>query len=152
MKKVLEKFSGIAILTALFLVMGVFVSDHVHAQQFTDNGDGTVTDNKTGLMWTQNANPFGRLDWNSALLRCSSYSIAEHSGWRLPTLYELMSLSEVIKEKSHPFMNIQSSYYWSGSSPTEGSDFAWRVSVRFASARSFNKSLSYHVWPVRDPD
>ena len=29
--------------------------------RFTDNGDGTVTDNLTGLMWTQNANPAGKI-------------------------------------------------------------------------------------------
>ena len=35
--------------------------------RFTDNGDGTVTDNLTGLMWAKNANLAGAMTWSSAL-------------------------------------------------------------------------------------
>jgi len=36
--------------------------------RFTDNGDGTMTDNLTGLMWTTNANlPGGYKTWQQAL-------------------------------------------------------------------------------------
>ena len=39
-------------------------------QRFTDNNDGTVTDNQSGLIWLKNANCFDKQDW-SALLRSS---------------------------------------------------------------------------------
>lgn len=35
--------------------------------RFTNNNDGTVTDNLTGLVWLTNANCFGYQDWNTAL-------------------------------------------------------------------------------------
>ena len=35
--------------------------------RFTDNGDGTVTDNLTGLIWLKDANCFGTRTWNNAL-------------------------------------------------------------------------------------
>ncbi|MDR4498241.1 MAG: DUF1566 domain-containing protein [Candidatus Scalindua sp.] len=35
--------------------------------RFTDNGNGTVTDNRTGLIWLQNANVAGLRTWADAL-------------------------------------------------------------------------------------
>src|SRR3989338_4724914 len=35
--------------------------------RFTDNGNGTVTDNLTGLMWTKNANLAGFKSWQGVL-------------------------------------------------------------------------------------
>ena len=40
--------------------------------QFTNNGDGTVMDNLTGLIWLQNANRFGIRTWTDALADCNS--------------------------------------------------------------------------------
>ena len=36
--------------------------------RFTDNGDGTITDNLTGLMWLKDANCFGSQTWTNALV------------------------------------------------------------------------------------
>ena len=35
--------------------------------RFTDNGDGTVTDNLTGLIWLKDGNCFGRNMWEDSL-------------------------------------------------------------------------------------
>ena len=35
--------------------------------RFTDNGNGTVTDNLTRLIWMKNANAFGMKNWADAL-------------------------------------------------------------------------------------
>ncbi len=68
--------------------------------RFTDNEDGTVTDNLTGLIWLQNANRFGKKTWSDALNDCNSLaddgtnltdgSVAGY--WRLPNVRELQSL------------------------------------------------------------
>jgi len=50
------------------------------AQRFVDNGNGTVTDTITSLMWTKDANPFGKLNWHDAIARCSSFSISGIGG------------------------------------------------------------------------
>ena len=68
--------------------------------RFIDNGDGTVTDNLTGLVWLKNANPFGFRTWEQALTVCNSlasgsYGLTDGSAagdWRLPNIKEIESL------------------------------------------------------------
>lgn len=57
---------------------------------FTDNGDGTITDNNTGLMWQKT--PGAKVTWAQASAGASSFSLAGHNDWRLPTIKELYSL------------------------------------------------------------
>ena len=44
---------------------------HWYHREFTDNNDGTVTDNQTGLIWLKEANCFGLRNWNEALTDCN---------------------------------------------------------------------------------
>ena len=85
--------------------------------RFEDNGDGTVTDSKTGLMWTKNANIIGdTVLFHQALnyvngMNEGNYSNFGFTDWRLPTLRELQSLIEYAEFSSeghvlpsgHPF-------------------------------------------------
>lgn len=59
---------------------------------YTDNGDGTVTDNNTGLMWQQTPGP--EMTWANAKANAASFELAGHSDWRLPTIKELYSLMD----------------------------------------------------------
>ncbi|GAB6042186.1 Lcl C-terminal domain-containing protein [Endothiovibrio diazotrophicus] len=69
---------------------------------YTDNGDGTVTDNVTGLMWQQDPdfNGDGVIDVNDKMTfsdasdYAASFNLAGYSDWRLPTVKELYSLIE----------------------------------------------------------
>ncbi len=84
---------------------------------FTDNGDGTVTDHSTGLVWqkcsrgqTNNSSCSGSptaSDWNSALNYCNTLTLAGKT-WRLPNIRELYSLVDTNKTSS-PF--IDTSYF-----------------------------------------
>jgi hypothetical protein len=58
---------------------------------FTDNGNGTITDNASGLMWMQNDNGSAVL-WEDALIYAENYSYAGYSDWRLPDIKELQSI------------------------------------------------------------
>ncbi len=56
-----------------------------------DNGDGTITDRATGLMWMQ-ADSGAGLDWEEALAYCERLEHAGHDDWRLPNAKELQSI------------------------------------------------------------
>jgi len=57
---------------------------------YAENGDGTVTDLNTGLMWQQN--PGEKMTCAEALAGVSSFNLAGYTDWRLPTIKELYSL------------------------------------------------------------
>lgn len=58
---------------------------------FVDNGDGTINDNATGLMWMQDDNGEGTV-WQEALDYCETSTIAGYDDWRLPNIKELQSI------------------------------------------------------------
>jgi len=58
---------------------------------FVDNGDGTVTDQATGLMWMQ-ADGGQALNWEEALAYAANLDAAGHEDWRLPDAKELQSI------------------------------------------------------------
>lgn len=59
--------------------------------QFKDNGDGTITDEATGLTWMQGDSGKG-MDWPTALEYAEELELAGHSDWRLPNAKELQSI------------------------------------------------------------
>lgn len=76
-------------------------AQHIGAQQsYTDNGDGTVTDNVTDLMWVKTPDLNGdgaitvddKLTLDEALARVESFALAGYDDWRLPTITEMYSL------------------------------------------------------------
>jgi len=134
--------------------------------RFTDNLDGTVTDNLTRLIWLQNANCFGKRTWAEAL--SDSNSLADGScgltddssagDWRLSNLKELESLLDMSNfyptlPTDHPFAAVQSNFYWSSTTDPDVTYEAWRVSVDFGDVGHYSKSYNgYYVWPVRGPE
>lgn len=73
--------------------------DYGH-NRFHDNGDGTITDQATGLTWMQvdsghlhaGSNHDGKLNWPQALQWAQSLNFAGHDDWRLPNAKELQSI------------------------------------------------------------
>ena len=103
--------------------------------RFTDNSNGTVTDNRTGLIWLQNANVAGTRTWadaladvenlnrdgtmNGAFSGDKSNGGSHQKDWRLPDRYELESLTDY--QNNNPalpsgysdfFNGVQSDSYW----------------------------------------
>ncbi len=58
---------------------------------YADNSDGTITDNATGLMWSQADNGEGIL-WVGALAYAEDSELAGYDDWRLPNVKELQSI------------------------------------------------------------
>ncbi len=60
---------------------------------YTDNGDGTVTDNVTGLMWQQTPST-SRYTITEALANAATLKLGGYTDWRLPTIKELLSIAQ----------------------------------------------------------
>ena len=141
--------------------------------RFTDNSDGTVTDNLTGLIWLKNANCFGLRTWNNALSDCNGLadgmcgltdgSIA--GDWRLSNRTELLSLihdgyyrpaisntaGTAQWTEGDPFTNVQSEEYWSSTTYVGGSDIARIVYMDDGDVAYGIKypDYEYFVWCLR---
>lgn len=118
------------------------------AARFTDNQDGTVTDQLTGLVWMKNAGAFSATTWPNALaevgrLASGSNGLSDGSkagDWRLPNLNELESLVDVSQSQpalpaGNPFTQVptgSSAIYWS-STPyygiNNGGAVAWGINL-----------------------
>ncbi len=87
--------------------------------RFTDNGDGTVTDHLTKLMWQQNGDATVDLLWDDALAYCNNLTLADYDDWRMPNIIEIESLAHYGKAdletwlNDNGFTNVQNSSYWS---------------------------------------
>ncbi len=74
-----------------FYVLYVRGNTAYGTNQFVNNGNGTITDNATGLMWIQNDNGTGVV-WKDALSYAENLTYAGYSDWRLPDVKELQSI------------------------------------------------------------
>jgi hypothetical protein len=134
----------------LVILLGLFATQ-VYAAPFTYNGNGTVTDSKTGLMWQQ-GEP-GYMAWDSALSYCEGLSLGGHSGWRLPNIKELESLTD--DTRWNPaidtafFPNAYASGYWSSTTCANYPGSAWGVGFFYGFVGYDLKSDYYYVRCVR---
>lgn len=95
-----------------------------------DNGDGTVSDYATGLMW-QKADAGRRMDWESALAYAEALTLAGHTDWHLPTAKELQSIVDYTRTPAlHPLFEGTPDelddglrdlpYYWTSTTHLDG--------------------------------
>ena len=156
----------LGVLPAVEVDIGIYGAYTVYGWagiRFTDNLDGTVTDNLTGLIWLKNANCFGNRTWTNALsdsnsLANGSCSLTDSSSagdWRLPNINELHSLVDLTKSNpalptGHPFTGVQSYYYWSSTTYESFPNYAWDVDMSSGYVdNTFKDGYSHYVWPVR---
>lgn len=95
----------------------------------SDNGNGTITDNKTGRMWQQGEQE--KMTWDSALSYCEGLNLGGHSDWRLPNIRELESLTDDTRYNptidTNFFPNAYASHYWSSTTFARHLDVAWSL-------------------------
>jgi hypothetical protein len=142
------------------LQMGVTWPD----PRFTDNGDGTVTDNLTGLIWLQSAKCWANQAWSSAIDasnnladgQCGLVDGSNPGDWRLPNLRELLSLIDYgnagpALPSGHPFTGVRASFYWTSTTVTTDvvDGAAWIVNGWFGIVTATYTDSGAQVWPVR---
>jgi hypothetical protein len=115
---------------------------------FVDNGDGTITDRATRLMWQQGDS--GRTyNWQDALEYAEELELAGYSDWRLPNPKELQSIVDYTRAPDaldesrrgpavDPMFDVTEteSWYWCGTTHGDGPK-TFAVYVCFGQAFGF---------------
>ena len=120
---------------------------------FQYNGNGTVTDSHTGLVWQQQ-NDGKERNWNDAKAYCNGLNLAG-GGWRLPEKEELEGLLEKEKQgdlklNQTAFKHLGSgNFYWSATPYAGNSSVAWIVLFRDGRVGRNSQRLERHVRCVR---
>jgi hypothetical protein len=129
------------------------------ARGYTDNGDGTVTDKATGLVWQKcsrgqnnDATCTGTAttsNWSAVVSDCNSLTLAGKT-WRLPNLNELRSIVDRTKATGQAidtsiFPATVSDRYWSSTTYATSTTNAWFILFGDGAVDSFLKSDSHYV-------
>jgi len=78
---------------------------------YVDNGDGTVIDLNTGLMWQQTPDLNDKSTFSEAVAGAESFGLAGYDDWRLPTIKELYSLIDFNGSISRSIPYINTDYF-----------------------------------------
>ena len=133
-----------------------FGEDHdytIHPPSYTVHGNGTVTDNVTGLMWQQQDDDKKRSWTDAATVYCDNLELAGHSDWRLPSYIELVG---IVNYQNHDpaidtsvFPNTKGkdiiTFYWTSTSG-RGSE---KSAVEFSHGGSGSGDATVYVSYVR---
>ncbi|ABV37195.1 hypothetical protein Ssed_2588 [Shewanella sediminis HAW-EB3] len=127
---------------------------------FSDNGDLTVNDDATGLMWQQDDSD--SVNWEDAVAQCEAATTASHTDWRLPDAKELQSIVDYSRSPDthnqaaiDPIFNASSfnneageddwGFYWASSTHATYND-----NGSSATYVSFGRALGYMNGNIMD--
>jgi len=143
---------------------------------YVDNGDGTMTDTRTGLMWEKLSDDGSIHDWNipytwinainTKIATLNSASFAGHNDWRLPNVNELQSLvsygglnpaiNPAFYSSCSPGCTVttcsctSSLLYWTSTTYRDDPTSAWIVDFYLGIVTSSGKFFNEYVRAVRD--
>jgi len=156
--------------------IGFFLCASLLGAPYADNGNGTITDSATGLIWQKCSAGLGTTlgncstgsissyTWSSAISYCEGLTLGGRSDWRLPNINELGSIIDYTKSinptiNSTAFPNtqsfspsvFQSFNYWSSSTYAQDTDSAWSVNFSVGLVDYSDKTNGYYVRCVTGP-
>ncbi len=139
-----------------------------NGHNYVNNGDGTITDTDTELMWTQV--PSAAMNWTSAIAHAENLTTAGYTDWRLPNIKELQTLVDITLATSTSaagvlpclqrtlFPSATATAYWSstplrsgGGSPTQAWLAEFGVNTTSIPARNSQGILSYEPFASTYP-
>jgi hypothetical protein len=124
----------------------------VIANHFTDNGNGTITDNLTQLIWQKDPNT-NLLTWENAIVYAEGLSLATATDWRLPNIKELQSLND--ESMTNPSVNqiffsaIGIKNYWSSTTLPNQILESWYWNTQFGVTTYAAKTATNYVICVK---
>jgi len=129
------------------------------ATRFVDNGDGTVTDNVTGLMWVKDAAtapgaPFNAVStWSAAIDDCLALNYAGHTDWRLPNVSEVLSIVDYsLSPIGPPAPLVIEVTAWTSTTKSNVITHAWSIALGSGSSSyCYDKTIAdiSSAYPVR---
>lgn len=118
---------------------------------FMDNGDGTITDNATGLMWQQEDDN-NTYNWKEALAYAESSELAGYTDWRLPNTKELQSIVDYEKtyfpaiDEEFFVCTNDDSWFWSGTTQGDFKYTACYIAFGKAYSKDNSDATEYYDW------
>lgn len=122
------------------------------ALAFLDNGDGTIKDSRTNLVWQKQDDGTTRR-WEDAVTYCEGLSLGGQTDWRLPNIKELKTI--VYNTKYNPaidttyFPNTHATIYWSSTYIYTSNGSAQEVHFYYGDVTGAPLSNNYYVRCVR---
>ncbi len=121
---------------------------------FKDNGNGTITDSVTGLVWEKAGSPNHMLfrDTQGYIQGLNKKKFAGYNDWRLPTLEELASLlenKEVDDLFTDPLFDRKQRWCWSADKRASRGRGVWHVCFYFGSVNWSSLKNYHYVRAVR---
>ena len=126
---------------------------------YLNNGNGTITDTITGLMWQQVDG--GEMTFDKATTYANDLVLGGFSDWRMPTVLELHSILHL--DKNNPALNTTyftsptAQYWWSGQKQVNDATKAWCANAGggvgnhpISETVSAGGAKKFHVRAVRD--
>jgi hypothetical protein len=121
-------------------------------QHFTDNGNGTVTDGLTALVW-QKIPRTDTLNWEAALAYADTLTLAGFTDWRLPNIKELQSINDetLVNPSLAPLFSVGTGarQYWSSTTQKGITGNAWYLNTQYGITTYLPKTRNLSVICVR---
>jgi hypothetical protein len=159
----MKKLIDVLILISLVLILA--------GSRYTDNGDGTITDTETSVVWLKDADCLGYDTWDNAnatayALDNATCGLSDNStagNWRLPTLSELQGLGTLPPVTwgfgeptvdwtmpSTPFEGLINTYYWTETTAgTVGTNEAFMLYMKRGGSYGSPKNSNLMIFPMR---
>ncbi|MCW8965426.1 MAG: DUF1566 domain-containing protein [Candidatus Pacearchaeota archaeon] len=126
----------------------------INPPSYTDNGDGTITDNITGLIWQQEDDNIEKWGYEWSIKEyCSELSLGGYNDWKLPTLRELNS---IVNYATNPpsinsliFPDTNPLHYWSSDINPLSNNSRGYVIFEYGNIGFYSMGSLHHIRCVR---
>ena len=123
--------------------------DRYGVNDFIDNGDGTITDRATGLMWMK-GDSGATMNWGQALAYAEGLEYAGYDDWRLPNAKELQSIVDYTRAPDatdpqmrsaaiDPIFDLTETESWCWTSTTHGDNNRHAIYICFGRALAYDR-------------
>ena len=130
----------------------------IKGDRFVDNGDGTISDRGTGLMWPKDGNGEGCFygatrNWAEALDRAHDRVLGGYNDWRLPNvkeMYTIIDISRLAPAVFPIFINVKNDVHWTSNTPSWEPTWGIQIGTLLGSLEGNLKTSYAYLWPCRN--